>query len=210
GQDDEGDDDRHEQDEQRLDDGGELLGGDRDLQIIGLREAVQHGFELARLLAHGDHVSHGGREDAALLERRADVRALQDGGVQVVEHALQHGVAHDLAHDLDRLQHRHAGLEQRGQRDREARDGLLLEQVAEDRQAQQEAVHGVAPVLGAPQGPDAHVDQDDGQHEQVPVRAQELAAALEDLGGQRQLLAAALDQHDEPGHDLGHQDRDHD
>src|SRR5690606_21100094 len=94
---------RHEDDHDGFDQAGHSLDADVDFFIIGVGDALQQLLQLAGLFAHRHHVAHHGREDAALLDRRADVRALHDAVVDALDHLLHRAVAHDLLYDPQRL-----------------------------------------------------------------------------------------------------------
>ena len=116
--------------------------GDRavDLAVVGLGGLEEHLFELAALLADGDHVDQQRRKDAALLERRAIAVAFADASRAASIASLSTVLLDDVLDDVERRQQRDAALQQRRKRAREARHGDFLQQLAEVRNAQQPAV----------------------------------------------------------------------
>ena len=92
---------------------------------------------------------HAG-EDGRGAQRLGDRAALLDGVDDVAIDVLDDAVAGGLAGDVDRLQQRHAGADERGERARPARERDLLDDVADlHRDPQAERVPLRAALLGA-------------------------------------------------------------
>src|SRR5207244_4057031 len=90
-------------------------------------DLVEHGVQVAGLLADVDHVDDDVVHQLALAHRTGDGIALADRLVDTLEHFLEDAVHRRLAHDRQRLQDRHAGAYERPQRAHGAGDDRLFD-----------------------------------------------------------------------------------
>src|SRR5262245_47795475 len=201
---DEPDDDGEEHDQDRLDEGGELLGRDLDLLVVGGGDLVEHPLELPRLLADGDHVADEGGEGPRALEGGRDVGPLDDPLADLREDVREDAVVEDVRGDLQAARDRDAALEQRREGRREAGDRLLPEEVPDDREAEHPGVDQEAPLLRPVEGVHPPGEGGDREREEPPEVGEELRDEDEDLRRERQDLPRRRDHLRDLRDDEGH------
>src|SRR5215211_2349745 len=143
----------------------------------------------------------GGNASGTAAHRLRDRPAALDRLVYRLHRLLDDAVARGAPRDVDRLEHRHAGRDERRVGPREARERDLLHDVADfERDLELEAVPLHASALG-PLPAAERVDRDDGpEDEHVPAVGDEVRQPDRDLGDGGQLAAEVLE------HLLEHQD----
>ena len=104
----------------------------------------EHRLHGARLLTDGDHLHHHAGKYARLRERLGDGLPLCDGRLHLEERLFDDHVSGGLRDDFQAVQNWNAARDHGSERSREARDGDLSEQVAEDRDPQRQGIRSTA------------------------------------------------------------------
>src|SRR5262249_50655477 len=187
GDDDGADDEAEDHDHDRLEQADQGLDEDVDFLVVDVGNLVEHGVQVAGLLADIHHVDDHVVHEPAFFERLRDGFALADRFVNLLVHALEDGIHARLAHDRQRFQDGHAGAYQGAQGARGPGHHGLFDDVAHDRHEKFDAVQDVVAGLveadeleGQPQG-----DGDQGQH--IPVPDEPARGGDEGLGDPGQL-----------------------
>src|SRR5688572_25318549 len=138
------DDQQHEtseqQDQQWLEQRGEALRLRGHLLVVRDREPVEHVLEPPGRLADREELHDGGREGAGAAQRVGDVLAGDDGALEARQRVAQDEVGGRALRDLHRADEDDAALQERAEDHREAHDGLLQNQITDDRDVEDEAV----------------------------------------------------------------------
>src|SRR5271157_3092356 len=175
GDDDEADDAAEDDDHDRLEEADQRFHGHFHLFVVVVGDLVEHGVELAGLLAHVDHVDHDVVDDAGLAQGLGDRLTLADALVNSAERPLEDRVARRLLDDVQRFENRHARLHQGAQRAHGPRHRRFLGDGAHDRNHQQDPVANIRTRLVPIQQLDEDPDQKRRQEDDVEVLDQEVA-----------------------------------
>src|SRR5581483_4979463 len=132
--------DREEHDHDRLDLRAERLQLVLDLALVHLGDLLHEVVELARLVAHRDHLQHHRREDARGHRRAQDAFASLDAVAHLLDALRDVVVVHDLADHAEALHHGDAAADREREAPGEARERRLEHDLAGDGNAQLELV----------------------------------------------------------------------
>src|SRR5262249_49223634 len=180
--DDEADDPAQDDDHDRLQEAHEALDQDLDLLIVVVGDLVEHGIQIAGLLADVDHVDHDVVDDPRLAQGLGDRLALADTLVDPRERPLEDGVAGGVADDVQGLQNRHARLDQRAEGAHRPGHGRLLDDRPHHRDHQPDAVEDVGPGAVAVEQLDDDPDQDRRQQDHPEPPDDEVAGLDQEDG----------------------------
>jgi len=161
---------------------------------------------------NGDHLRDHVRKDFRGFQRIHEAFAALNAGAYFRDCFLDNHVTGRLGGDVERLQDRNAGREQRRQRARETRNGDLAEDIADDRDLQQDAIDDSPAARSRIVELDRYTGGDDrGEYHESAPAGEKFAYAHNDSRRQRQLFAWSkqtekdvLKLRDHDDHDHGH------
>src|SRR5262249_36839455 len=170
-------------------------------------DLVEHGVQVAGLLADVDHVDDHVVDETALLERLGDGLALADRFVDALVTLLEDGVHARLAHDRQGFEDGHARGDQGAERAHGAGHHRLFVDFAHDLHRYLYSIHYIIAVLGQAYEleHEQEADRNEGQH--VPVLHEPARGVDEGFGDPRQLQLEVeedlLELRDDEDHDEG-------
>ena len=203
-----------EHDDDGLHEAGEASHHVVDFGFVEVGRFAQHVVDRARLFADGRHLQHHRREQVRVGHRAGEAGAGRHFLLNLHRGIGVDRVARSASHGVERFDQRHASGEHRGEGPGPARHARLVDQRAENREAQQQPVHHLLHALVAFPGLKEEVDAAaDHAENQPPVGNEKLADGHHDERGGGQIRAERaehlLEGRDHENHDDGHHDERH-
>src|SRR5687768_8379572 len=159
----------HHHEEDRLDLRRQALDLDRHLALVHVGDLGHEGVDLAGLLAYRDHLQHHRVEHARGHRGAQDAFAALDAVAHLQDARFEVGVVDHARHHRERLHDRHAALAREREAAREARERRLMDELADHRQLELEAIPAVAPGWGSDIDAETYDESDQDYQQERPV-----------------------------------------
>src|ERR1017187_3705796 len=140
------DNDAEDDNQHRLDERHQTGQGVFNFLVEKVRDAFEHGVNVAGLFAGGQHADDHAGKDGVLAQRGGDALAAFDVGRGGLDGFFQDRIADGLRDNLQHLQNRHAAAHERRQRARETDEADFVRNLAEDREFDPLLVPEIAPL----------------------------------------------------------------
>src|SRR5271156_5363085 len=210
GNDDAADDHAQHDDHDGFHGGQQVFHGRVHFILVEVRDFLEHGVHRAGLFADADHLSDHAGKYAGVFQWIHEGAASFDGLARLGDGALDDGVAGSARGDVQTLEDGHAAGDQGAEGAREARDGDLSHQRADQRNLQDDGVNHHATLGCAVPGFQGEngAGKERGDEQAVDA-ADKVGHPDNDAGGQRQVHAQAVEELGEDRDDFPQQQDDH-